>query len=840
MLKWLITFSWRDSRGSRAKLLLFITSMVLGVAALVSINSFGDNLRRAIDAESKTLLGADLSFESGKPFPENIEAIIDSLGGIQSRRTSFSSMAYFPKTNTARLATIRGHEAGFPFYGTIESDPPEAATTYLRERGALIDGTLMAQYGIEIGDSVRVGTATYTVSGKLIQTPRETAAIMLFSPRIYVPLAEVDTTLLSMGSRADYEVYFRFEDDRDPDQLVEALSDTLQAHQVRTDTVEEERENWDRSLTNLYRFLGLVGFMSLLLGSLGVASSIHVYIRQRVQTVAVLRVYGASSYQAFAIYLLQATGMGLVGAVLGSSIGVALQSVVPLVLGDFLPVDVAFSVSWPAVFMGSAMGIGVTLLFALMPLLDIRNIPPLAALRTDYGQEESKANDKNAKRLLFGLMALLVTVVAVIQAPTLYIGLGYSAAVAVVFALLAGTAKLLMRFLAAKPPSSVSYVVRQGMANLHRPHNQTLMMVLALGFGTFLVATMIISESTLLGQIDMASTEGKPNLVFYDVQPSQVDSLVSIIERADLPVLDEVAMVSMRLTSVKGISIESMREDSTFDFSWAHRREYRSTFRDYLTESETVLEGTFEGTYSGNGLIPLSVERDVAEQLDVSLGDSLVFNIQGVDVSGVISSIREVNWRQMQSNFFFVFPEGSINDAPAFHVVMSRTETTEESASLQSTVVKTYPNISSIDISVVLTVFQAIFSRISFVVRFMALFSIITGLLVLSGAVLISRFQRIEESVLLKTLGASRKTVLRIMTTEYFVLGVAASLTGVLLSLVAGWGVSRFVFESDFVVPWASLFLLIVGVVGVTIVVGQLNSRGVYDKEALDVLRKET
>jgi len=838
MLKWLFTFAWRDSRGSRTKLLLFITSMVLGVAALVSINSFGDNLRSAIDAESKTLLGADLSFESRQPFNDRIEAVIDSLGGIQSRRTSFSSMAYFPKSNTARLSTIRGHEPGFPFYGTIDTDPPEAADSYLQEKGALIDGTLMAQFGISVGDSVRVGNQTYTVSGKLLQTPRETAAIMLFSPRIYVPLAEMDTTLLSQGSRAEYEVYFRFEDERDADLVVESLSDSLRANQVRTDTVAEERANWDRSLTNLYRFLGLVGFMSLLLGSLGVASSIHVYIRQRIQTVAVLRCYGASSYQTFGIYLIQATGMGILGAIAGSAIGIALQSVIPFVLGDFLPVDVDFSVSWPAVFLGSGMGIGVTLLFALMPLLDVRNIPPLAAIRADY---DSEAGTSHLSRwVLLTIMALMITGLAVVQAPTPIIGLGYSGAVLIVFLLLAGTAKIVMRVLAARPPGSFSYVVRQGMANLHRPHNQTLMMILALGFGTFLVSTMVLSERTLLGQIDMASTKGRPNLVFYDIQPSQVDSVVALVNQAGLPVMDEVAMISMRLASVKGRSLESMRQDSTFDVSWAHRREYRSTYRDFISEAEEVVDGTFEGTYSGEGLVPVSIEQDVAEQLNVAVGDSIAFNIQGVEIDAQIGSIRTVDWRQMQTNFFFVFPDGAINDAPAFHVVMSRTETENESASVQSAVVQRYPNVSSIDISVVLTVFEAIFSRISFVVRFMALFSILTGLLVLSGAVLISRFQRIEESVLLKTLGASRKVVLRIMTVEYLVLGIAASVTGVGLSLAAGWSVSQFVFESDLIIPVLPLLSIMASVIGLTIIVGQLNSRGIYDKEALEVLRKET
>ena len=839
MFKWLLTFAWKDSRGSRAKLLMFITSMILGVAALVSINSFGDNLRQAIDNESKSLLGADLSFESGQPFDAKIEAIIDSLGGIQSRRTSFSSMAYFPKSNSARLATVRGHEPGFPFYGTIETEPPSAAQTYLQDGGALIDGTLMVQYGVEVGDSVRIGNATYPVAGKLLQTPRETAAIMLFSPRIYVPLAALDTTLLSMGSRADFEVYFQFEDGRDADALVETLSDSLRAHNVRTDTVEEEREGWDRSLSNLYRFLGLVGFMSLLLGSLGVASSIHVYVRQRIQTVAVLRCYGASSRQTIIIYLIQALGMGLVGVVLGSAVGVSIQSLLPLVLGDFLPVDVDFAVSWPSVLLGSGIGLGVTLLFALMPLLEIRNIPPLAAIRADFSHEPSK-KESRSRWILFGIISILVSLFAVVQAPTIWIGLGYAVSVAVVFILLSITARLIMRFMAAKPPKSVSYVVKQGIANLHRPHNQTLMMILALGFGSFLVSTMLLSERTLLNQIDLASTEGRPNLVFYDVQPAQVDSVESLIQAANLHVIDQVAMISMRISSINGRGIEEIREDSTLDYSWAHRREYRSTYRDFLSESETVVSGAFDPVYEGSGRVPISVEQDVASQLGVEVGDSLGFNIQGVQFDTRISSIREVDWRQMQTNFFFVFPEGAINDAPAFHVVMSRTETEAESAAIQAEVVQSFTNVSSIDVSVVLSVFEAIFSRISFVVRFMALFSILTGLLVLSGAVLISRFQRIEESVLLKTLGASRKTVLRIMSVEYLVLGLAGAVTGVGLSLISGWAIAYFVFDSSLVVPFVPLAGIVFAVVVLTLIVGQLNSRGIYEKEALEVLRKET
>lgn len=820
------------------RMALFISSMVLGVAALVSINSFGDNLRQAIDAQARTLLGADLSFESSRPFSDSVEAVIDSLGGLQSRRTSFSSMAYFPRINRARLVTVRGHEDGYPYYGSIESDPPEATATYLQGHGALVDGTLMQQFDIRIGDSLRIGLNAYRIEGRLVQTPRESAAIMLFSPRIYIPLAHVDTTLLSQGSRATYEVYFRFEDGRDADAIVEDLGPSLREARVGTDTVAEVQGVWSRALTNLYRFLGLVGFTALLLGSLGVASSVNVYVRQRIQTVAVLRCFGASSWSTVGVYLIQAMGMGLLGAGLGSVIGVGIQSFIPVILADFLPVDVTFAISWRAVFLGSGVGLGVTLLFALLPLLSVRKISPLSALRSEYDTSGKSRRDPLWWLSVF-VVIMGMSVFAIIQAPSIQFGIGYSVAILIVFLLLAGTAKLVMWLLLRRPPSSVSYVIRQGVANLYRPHNQTLMMVLALGFGTFLVTTMLLSEQTLLGQIDLATGGDRPNLVFYDVQPDQVEDVTSAISAASLPVLDNVAMISMRILSVKGTTVEEMRADSTLSLSWAHRREYRSTYRGELIDTEILVEGSFEGSYSGNGPIPVSIESDVASELRVEIGDELIFDVQGIPLTTEISSVREVDWQRMQTNFFFVFPRGSLESAPATHVVMTRTESEGESAGIQSTIVQSHPNISSLDISVVLGVFEAIFSRIAFVARFMGLFSVLTGLIVLSGAVLISRFQRIEESVLLKTLGASRKTVLRIMSVEYLVLGIVGSVTGTVLALGAGWSISRWVFEASLVIEPIPIALVAVSVVGLTILIGRLNSRGVYDKSALEVLRNE-
>jgi putative ABC transport system permease protein len=238
-------------------------------------------------------------------------------------------------------------------------------------------------------------------------------------------------------------------------------------------------------------------------------------------------------------------------------------------------------------------------------------------------------------------------------------------------------------------------------------------------------------------------------------------------------------------------------------------------------------------------VVPVSVEQDIANRLDVSLGDTIVFDVQGIDIPTRVGSIRTVDWRRMQTNFYFVFPAGVLEAAPQFQVILTRAETGAASAAVQSAVVQLHPNVSSIDISLVMDVFDAIFSRIALIIRFMALFTILTGLIVLSGAVLVSRFQRVEESVLLKTIGASRATVLRIMSVEYLVLGLLAVTTGLILAIGGGWALTHFVFEIDFVVPGLGLTILVVSEVLLTVLIGLFNSRGVYARRPLDVLRAE-
>ena len=836
--------AWRDSRGSRARLALYLSAMVLGVAALVAIRGFGDNLTRTVNQEAKTLLGADLKLEGESPFSDSTEALVDSIGGEQSRRVSFASMAYFPATGGTRLSAVRAVEGGFPYYGTLETTPDRASAVYQEQGGALVDGTLLRQFGVSVGDSVRIGGVSYPIVGELEQAPGGSSFTSAASPRIYVPRAGLDTTLFGRGSRVEYEVFFQFEAGRDLNALIATINPHLERRDLDIDTVEEEAADWEDGLTDLSRFLGLAGFVALLLGSLGVASAVHVYVQRRLTSIAVLRCLGAQAGRTFRVYLAQAGVLGIIGAGLGSTLGVGLQAFVPRLLQDFLPFEVSFALSWTAVGLGMAVGVGVTLLFALWPLLEVRGVSPLQALRTEVEPSTGGWRDP-ARWAVAAAVAAAVTGVALLQAPTWEIGLGYAAGVGAVFGVLALVARGIVAGVRRFFPTSWAYPWRQGLANLYRPHNQTTVLLLTLGLGVFLITTLVLVERTLLEQIQVAGGEGRPNLVLFDIQNPQVEGVTEAVKDAGAPVLSREPIVTTRLQAVKGRSLEALRQDSTVDVTWAYERDYRVTYRDHLSESETLVAGEFVGSVTGNpfqtgAAVPISMEREMAhEELNVGVGDTLTFDVQGRPVKTYISSLRTVDWQRMGTNYFVVFPEGALERAPQTHVLLSRASDEDMSAAVQRSVVQQYPNVSAIDLSLILSTFQDLFGRLSYVIRFMALFSVFTGLIVLAGAVVVSRYQRAEESVLLKTLGASRNTVQKIMTVEYLFLGTFAAATGLLLALAAAWSLSYFVFNGPFVgAPWVLLSAFGAAVV-VTIGIGLWNSRGLYDRPPMDVLRAE-
>jgi putative ABC transport system permease protein len=491
---------------------------------------------------------------------------------------------------------------------------------------------------------------------------------------------------------------------------------------------------------------------------------------------------------------------------------------------------------WGSVFQGIVVGSTLSLLFALLPLVGIRNISPLLSLRSSFEPVGRRIDP--AQALVGVAIVALVFALSVAQMGGLKIGIGVAVGIAAAFGLLAIAAFGLTYAVRRYFPRGVSFEWKQGVSNLYRPNNQTQILVLALGLGTFLIGTLYVVHHVLLTQVTVAGGNDRPNIVLFDVQIDQVENVRRSMESEGLSVIHDVPVVTMRLASVNGETIEDIktRKDR---LDWVYTREYRSTYRDHLFDSETLVEGEWLGSAIGDGPVPISLAADLAGRLGVKVGDPITFDVQGVPVACEVSSLRQIDWQRIQPNFWVVFPVGILEEAPQFTVFTTRVNSIEQSASLQRKLVKRYPNVSVIDIGLVLRTVDGVLDKVSFVIRFMALFSVLTGLVVLTAAVISSRYQRIRESVLLRTMGASRRQIRRILLFEYLFLGSLAALSGLTLSLASGWSLSAFVFQADYSVPVPAMIAVFLLITCLTVTVGMLNSRGITNRPPLEVLRSE-
>lgn len=832
--------AWRDTRTSRRRLLLYTASITLGIAALVSIASFGDSLERAVREQSNALLGADLVASSGEPFSPEAEAVLAEIGGRRTDEVTFRSMVLFPRTGRSRLVSVHAVEDEFPFYGTLETTPAEAAETFRQGAGALVEESVMLQFGVQVGDTVKVGEQLFTIVGALHAAPGQTPGFSMIQPRVFIPRRLLEATgVVQRGSQLDPRAYIAVEPGVDADALRGEYRQRLRDEGVWLQSVGSREERASRIIENVESFLSLVGFVALLLGAVGVASGIHVFIRSKLTSIAVLRCVGATVRQTFLIYLLQAAALGLIGALAGALLGLGVQGALPLVLKDVLPVDVSLGISWSAVLQGILAGLGVTLALALLPLLGVRRISPLLALRSTI-EPPRRAGVDWARIAVAALGLAGITVVSVQRADEWEHGIAFVAGTVVVFGILVALGRVLMRGARRLAGVRRSYVWRQGVANLFRPNNRTLLVILALGLGTFLIVTMQLTQGMLLEHVGLVRGKSRTNLIFFDIQGDQREGARRIIEQHGRPVLRDVPIVTMRLASVNGRPAAELARERR-ENRWVFRREYRSTYRDALDpESERLIDGTWTARADpAAGAVPVSLEESIAERLEVEVGDRLVFDVQGVPFDCVVGSIRRVDKERFDLWFFVVFPAGVLEAAPQFGAIATEVANARQSADLQRAMLEAYPNVSAIDLMFIIEMMNTILDKASFVFRFMALFIVGTGLVVLAAVMASGRFQRLQESVLLRTMGASKAVIARIQLVEYWMLGTLAALAGVLLAAATAWALGRWIFELETQPDALPMVIAWLIVSALTVVTGWLTGRRLLNHPPLEILRQE-
>jgi putative ABC transport system permease protein len=850
----------REARAEGRRLALLVGAVAIGVAALVAINSFTQNLQDSVREQARALLGADLALSSRRALSPRVTALVDTLGcggggggggadsacGHTAYVTEFPAMGFVPRTSGTRLVNASAVAGPYPFYGRMLTQPRSAWAELQRGRHAIVEPALLTALNARLGDTLSLGEGRFVITGTVENLPGEVGVRSAFGPRVFIPGAYLEETkLLGFGARAQRQAFIKLRTPADADRLAQQYRPELRTERVRIRTVADDEEDLNDVLARLGRYLGLVALIALLLGGIGVGSAVVVFVRRKLDTIAVLRCIGATARQVFAIYLVQAAALGLAGSLLGAAVGIAVQQLLPGMLEGMLPVDVHAALAPRAIVLGIAMGLWTALIFAVLPLLGVRLVTPLAALRRAY-EPVRRTRDPWRWPAVAALVASVV-LLAALEVGGFETAAIFSAGIAAVLAALWLAAWLLVRGIRRWFPAAWPYVWRQGLANLFRPANQTVAVVLALGFGAFLLGTLFLVQHNLLRGLATTGGPDRPNLLLIDVQTDQAPGVAAWLMEQRLPEIGPVPIVPMRIATVNGRRVSQLLSDSTPGGeprnAWAYRREYRSTYRDTLVGSEQLVSGrwwTPEACPRGVQPACISVEQDLARELGVAIGDEIVWDVQGVDVPTRVTSLRTVEWARFEPNFFIVFAPGALEQAPQTLVTLTRVNDPARRGQLQRELAERWSNITTLDLSLIQREIERIISRVTLAIRFMALFSLATGALVMVGAIATSRFQRVREAVLLRTLGATRRQVLRIAFVEYLALGLLASVTAVGLATAAGWGIARFFFDdARYWVPLPQLVVLVAAIVGLTLLVGLASTRGVLHQPPLEVLRQE-
>ena len=857
-VRFILRFVLSDLRQSYSRFAFVLLSFAIGIAILVAVSGLSANLRTMIASEAKSLLAADIAISSSQPLEAEVEALIPADGRQAAEVTFASMMAVTPRsdddslsdlTARSRLVQVRALRGMYPFYGEAVVAPP-AGLEMLRSgqdmTAALVDRVLAQQFSLSVGDTIELGKSRFTIQGIIKSFPGESYARTVIAPKVFIPYAALEgTALLQRGSRVSHKRYVAISSDVALQKTLASLKAAQPKARFEVETVESRRKNIERVLNNVSRFLSLVSLVAVLLGGIGVGGAMHTYVQSRHSISASLRCLGATKAQVLMLYIAQAVLVSLIGSAAGAIFGIALQHALPFIVGEFLPIQPTIAASFGVILQALVVGVGISLFLCVWPLLSLLNVSPLAAIRAEDSARVVSSGKANARSgfiirivlIASGIVLLCATAMLVLE--SIRFGLLAAFGLAKVGTTLASVSSCISWLLRRLRPTAGGFALRYGMASIHRPQNQTAVLMLTLGLSAFLLSTVYLSRTMILDQVSLSGAGLRPNLILFDVQQDQLEGVRNIAKTAGINVMDANPIVTMRLLSINNRKNLDLRADPEIP-EWTLRREYRSSYRSQLVESESLISGELVSHFSGElskSKVPVTVEEGIARDLKLKVGDVVSFDVQGVPVETVITGVRRVDWRRVQTNFFFLFPTGVLESAPQFFALMTRAESSESIALLQNQLLKQYGNVSAIDLNLILETADAVLSKIASAVKFLALFTVLSGLLVLVGTIATTRAARLRELLLLRTVGASRRQLVSSNLVEFAVIGLSAAIVGVGASMAASWGLSLYFFEAIFTLPALQLMAIVGGISGIVLIIGLASTVALLRSSVADVLR---
>lgn len=836
----------RETRSSWQRLVFFFVCLAIGVGAIVTLRSVIQSVRGVVTGEARVLIAGDVVLATGRGWSDQDRALLAAwltpARGVQASTASVETATMVrpadPAKAVARMVELRGVEAGFPLYGRVRLRGGQVyAHALLADRGALVRPELLTQLDLAVGDALLIGSQAFTIRGVLEREPGSRSGGFSLGPRVLIDRTALEQAgLLGFGSRARHQIMLRVDPLR-VDAYTKDLRQAFRNEFVSVRSWKSTESDIGEDLERSENYLSLVGLVVLVLGGIGVSSVTRVFVEQKLKSIAVLKCVGASTAQILGVYMLQVLALGLAGSVLGVGLARAALLIVTRYAASTSPTGepLTYGLTWPAVGQGVLIGLLVALLFSIVPLLRVRRVRPSLLLRQEGG-----GGGRDYLRVgVAAVVGLALVAVAAWQAGSWRVGLIVCAGFIGIAGVLWAAGWLLVKLM--RPLRQARwFALRHAALHLDRPGNQTRLVLLAVGLGCFFIVGVRAVQSNLLGQFSFELADDTPDMFLIDIQQDQAAGLAAFLApRAAggsprlLPVL-RARVIGVRGREVNLDGVEEVRGRGSL------AREYTITYRGALSPNEKVIDGRFwEPTPSAQPEV--SIEQSIRDRFRIQIGDTMRFDVLGRPIEARVTSVRTVNWRDFRNGgFMFVFRQGAFDQAPhGFIASMRGPASGDQRARLQRDLVAAFPNVSVIDLREVLETARSVLGTITLGVTVVGGLVLATGVLILTGAVAMTKFRRVYEAAILKTLGASTRTVGSLLLLEYGLLGLLAGLVGSLGGIALSYAIGRWAIEVTWSMPWREVAAGIGGTTVLVAIVGLGASLDVLRRKPLATLRAE-
>ena len=790
------TFALRNLRSGLRGFWILLSCLTLGVAALAIIGSLSSGLRRGLDEQGQQLLGGDVEFALVQREATPVEKQWLESQGTLSQTTTLRAMAQ--SADDTALVEIKAVDGTYPLYGKLQTTP-QNANTFTSESGvfgAAVDDALLSRLGIKLGDTIKLGSTSVEIRATIISEPDKIAGGISFGPRVMLsPEALATTGLVQPGSLITYAYRAKLAQPAtlaDGQNLEKAAATKFPDAGWRVRTTDKAAQGADEFISRLGYFMTLVSVAALVVAGAGIANATRAFVERRREQIATLNCLGIESRDVIAISLVEIMLVSLLGVAIAVAMGAASPFIVKSLFGAMLPLPLVTGLDVKPLALAAILGLLITAAFALWPLGRISKIRGASLFRSQGMDEQGLPS----RGILFSSLGLLViaAVVVLLAFDDKLVTAFYLGGLVLSFVLLSGLARGVV-MIVRRLPRPRNMLLRHALSNLARPGSTAVSVILALGLGLALFVTLALTDRIISTELRSGLPEKAPAFFFLDVQNPDLQNFETALKAQNGIIdLSNSPMLRGRITKIKGIASENYKASA--DASWVLKGDRGLTYADELPKGSTLVDGKWWAKdYAGAPLV--SMTDDIAKGLDLKLGDHITVNVLGREVEAEIASTRKVNWKSLGINFVLVFTPNTLVNAPHAHIVTAGMNGGDEGAVLKA-IAKSFPSVTGIRVKDALDTVSTLLGKMLVAVRGANVVSLLTGVLVLAGALAAGLSTRSYDVVVLKTYGASRAQLLWGFVVEYGLLGLLAAGFGIITGTIAAWGLARFALDMPF------------------------------------------